>query len=125
MPTRVFSVPLFSGVTVNATGSQTSGSIPVGNAEAAGTIIFTAASAGGTADVSIQLAFSHDNVTFSAFAETVELASSNTTFSATPEGTHIVEIEIKPAKWMQVRFVGVNANPADTLLTAVLNLEEL
>lgn len=125
MPTRTFTVPLFSGVTVNATGNQTSGSIPVGSCEAAASIIFTAASAGGTADVSIQLAFSHDNVTFSAFAETVELASSNTTFSGTPEGTHIQEIEIKPAKWMQVRFVGVGLNPADTLLTAVLQLEEM
>lgn len=82
-----------------------------------------AASAGGTADVKVEVASSPDGVTFDNYLTSLT-ASTNTQFAATPEDYHTYPMDLNGAPYCKIKITGVNANPADTLILATLNFVE-
>ena len=123
-------IVLFDNVLVNATGASsrqdtTAGAIDLRYVSRSLGVLIQAASVVGAADIKLEYRISHDGLAFGSFDdETDIIAASATDFSSNPEGWHTVDIAAFLSRYVDFRLEGVNANPADTLVTAYLLIEE-
>lgn len=116
-------VRLWSATAIGAAGTLTSGAIRCLDGDA-DILSFKCVSAAGAADVKIEWAGSDDGVTFNSFTSSDPLAAStNTTYTGkNPEDTHFLIPPVAP--WIQIKVTELTGALTDTLVTAILWLNE-
>lgn len=107
---------IFDGVLINATADASSRAICVKSGGVFG-IWYQATSAGGTADIKLEVLMSYDDTS----ANFVEPDNQpDITSSTSDEAIHVDSIYPTPMKYFKVKCTGVGSNPADTVITAYL-----
>jgi len=118
---------LFSGVTVNGTGSVESAVVSLRHVMSIESIVLRAASVTGTADVKLEYITSPDGINFEDYADTTDVVSSTLTANATgPEkfNPFFPPADAPMNMFIQFKVTGVGTNPADTIVDAYLILRE-
>lgn len=116
--------PLFNAVTINGTASADSVVIDLSHVDRVESILFQASSAGGTAKVKLEYAVSNDGSVFGSYDDYPDLIADNTVDFVTPEGLTAVSLPNLLARYIKFRVTGLATNPADTVVTANLNVRE-
>lgn len=124
MPTRLVPVRIFPGSTVAGTASVTSGAVNCTNGTPR-TLDIQVTSETGTPDAKIEFATSQDGTTFSAYTDyDAIVASTFGVFGTEAETFHTLEVSLPAARFLSFKITGVGSNPADTIATLTLNVEE-
>ena len=109
-------VKVFDAEVINSTGSATTRAISVKSGGIFG-IWYKATSAGGTADVKLEVLMSYDETTAN-FVEPDNMP--DITSSVSDEAAHVDSIWPPPMRYLKIKCTGVASNPADTVITAYL-----
>lgn len=118
VPFRVFP----TATAVEAVGSPTrSPAVDCRRLSGLDSFVFTPASVAGTPDMKIEMEVSENGVDWTDETDINPLvASTLTTFAGTPEGPHALSFPPTLANFIRLVLTGVNANPADALITGTI-----
>ena len=111
---------VFSSEAVAEAGTATSTAIPIKSGGYFG-VWYKAVSAGGTPDVLLEYQMSYDD-TSTNFVEPANAADIET--NLTVETAKIKSIQPPPMPYLRIKATGNAANPADTVLTVYLFVQE-
>ena len=115
---------LFDNILINGVGSATSEVFPMRGVERAESLLITASSVLGTADIKIEHAISVDGVIFGSFDDYTDIVASSLTEFVTDEGLTAVPLPNFLAPYVKFKVTGVAANATDTRVTIRLLLRE-
>lgn len=121
---RLVKALLFDAVTVASTGSVTSNEVPLRSTVQVESLLILLTSAVGTPDVKIEYAISHNGVDFGSFDDYTDLVASSATEFVTDEGITAISLPNLLVPYAKFKVTGINANPADTLVTIRLLIRE-
>lgn len=124
-PTGRAQFKLFDNVLVAELGTAVRGLLDYGTVKSFLAIEMRAASAGGTADVKLEMRVGPREDSLGDYADIADIVSSTAlAFPATPEGWHRYSVPEPLGRFIEWKVTGVGANPADTRVDAYLLFTE-